>query len=67
MPEVLLCHYCKRPINKDVDSYVVLRQAGNREPEVLAHAECEQNRPARSFNLEEWLRGCPWPPPFMIR
>ena len=30
MPEVLLCRYCKRSINKDVDPYVVMRQAGDR-------------------------------------
>jgi hypothetical protein len=59
MPEVILCRYCKRSINKEVDSYVVLRQAGDRYPEILAHAECEQSHPA-AFRLEDWLRGLPW-------
>ena len=59
MPEVILCRYCKRSINKDVDSYVVLRQGGDRYPEVLAHAECEQQSPSR-FDPSEWLRGFPW-------
>jgi hypothetical protein len=56
MPEVLLCRYCKRSINMDADPYVVLRQAGDRYQEMLAHAECEQSHPT-SFHLEEWLRG----------
>ena len=34
MPEVLLCCYCKRSINKHVYFYVVLRQAGDRYPKV---------------------------------
>ena len=60
MPEVIICHYCKRSINKDIDSYVVLRQPGDHYPEMLAHAECEQRRPA-SFSLEDWLRLLRWP------
>ena len=60
MPEVSLCRYCKESINKEIDSYVVLREAGERYPEMLAHAECEQRRPA-SFSLDNWLHMIRWP------
>jgi hypothetical protein len=59
MPEVILCRYCKQPINKETDVYVVIRKAADSHPEVLAHIACEQKRPA-GFPFEEWMRGFPW-------
>jgi hypothetical protein len=60
MPEVTLCRYCKQPINKDADAYVIVRRAVERFPEVLAHVECEQKRPT-SYGAEELLRLLRWP------
>ena len=60
MPEVILCRYCKQSINKDIDSYVVVRQADNRFPEMLAHVACEQKRPA-PFSFDDWRQILRWP------
>jgi hypothetical protein len=59
MPEVILCRYCKQPINKETDVYVVIRTAADSHPEALAHIACEQKRLA-GFPFEEWMRGFPW-------
>lgn len=60
MPEVLLCRYCKQPLNKEVDQYVILMKQTDRYPEVLAHMACEQKRPGR-YGFEEWMRSFRWP------
>jgi hypothetical protein len=60
VPEVILCRYCKQPLNKETDAYVVVRHAAERFPEVLAHVDCEQKR-ATSYGTEEWLRLLRWP------
>jgi hypothetical protein len=60
MPEVILCRYCKQPINKETDLYVVLRKAADSHPEALAHVACEQKRP-QLFGFEEWTRAFRWP------
>jgi hypothetical protein len=60
MPEVILCRYCKQPINKETDAYVVIRKAADSHPEALAHVACEQKRP-QLFGFEEWTRAFRWP------
>lgn len=60
MPEVILCKYCKQPINKEIDQYVILHRAADRDPEVLGHVGCEQRRPASS-GLNELMRLLRWP------
>jgi hypothetical protein len=60
MPEIILCRYCKQPINKETDGYVLVRNGTQRYPEELAHVPCEQKRPT-SFGLEEWTRMFRWP------
>jgi hypothetical protein len=37
MPEIILCRYCKQPINKETDGYVLVRNGTQRYPEELAH------------------------------
>jgi hypothetical protein len=60
MPEVILCQYCKLPISKDSDDYVLVRKATDRFPEELAHVACEQ-KPRMPFTLEEWMKVLRWP------
>jgi hypothetical protein len=60
MPEITLCRYCKQSINKDIDDYVVVRQAAGRFPQEIAHAACEQKR-AAPFELDDWIRAFRWP------
>jgi hypothetical protein len=60
MPEVILCKYCKQPINKETDQYVVVEKVTDRYPEALVHVACEQSR-SRAFGLEEWARMFRWP------
>jgi len=60
MPEVVLCKYCKQPINKESDEYIVIEKGTDRLPEALAHVTCEQKRPA-AFGFDEWMRIFRWP------
>jgi hypothetical protein len=41
MPGLILCRYCKQPINKETDQYVVIEKGTERHPEALAHVRCE--------------------------
>jgi hypothetical protein len=44
MPEVILCIYCDKPLDKANDEYVLVRKATNVTPEALAHVTCQQAR-----------------------
>jgi 5,10-methylenetetrahydrofolate reductase len=44
MPEVILCTYCDKPIDKVEDEYVSARKATHETPEALAHVTCQQAR-----------------------
>lgn len=44
MPEVILCTYCDKPIDKTKDEYVLVRKATQAAPEALAHVTCQQTR-----------------------
>jgi hypothetical protein len=44
MPEVILCIYCDKPIDKVKDEYVSVRKATHETPEALAHVICQQAR-----------------------
>lgn len=60
MPEVKLCRYCKQPVDKEADKYIIVDKGTDRHPEVLAHVECEQKRPS-GVGIEEWLKALRWP------
>ncbi len=60
MPKVSLCKYCKQPLNKEADPYVIIEKGTNRYPEMLAHVACEQKKPT-AYGFEEWMRGFRWP------
>src|SRR5271154_5492907 len=51
-PEGILCRYCKQPIDKATDPYVLVRKATERHPEELAHVTCEQKRPTLPFDFD---------------
>jgi hypothetical protein len=44
MPEVILCIYCDKPLDKTKDEYVLIRKATHVTPEALAHVTCQQTR-----------------------
>jgi 5,10-methylenetetrahydrofolate reductase len=44
MPEVILCTYCDKPLDKAKDEYVLVRKATQVNPEALAHVTCQQSR-----------------------
>jgi hypothetical protein len=60
MPEIILCKYCKQPINKESDEYIVIEKGTDRLPEALGHVTCEQKR-ALPFPFDEWRRILRWP------
>jgi hypothetical protein len=51
----------QRPINREVDEYVIIEKGTDRYPEVLAHVACEQKRAATGLGLDEWMRKLRWP------
>jgi hypothetical protein len=61
MPEVILCKYCKQPIAKESDEYIVIEKGTDRLPEALAHVTCEQKRPTAFVAFDEWRRILRWP------
>jgi hypothetical protein len=61
MPEVVLCKYCKNPITKESDEYIVIEKGTDRLPEALAHVACEQKRPMMFVGFDEWRRILRWP------
>jgi hypothetical protein len=44
MPEVILCTYCGKSIDKNTDEFVKIRKETKTTPEELAHVSCEQKR-----------------------
>jgi len=46
MPEIKICIYCRKPIKKEVDDYVVVAKETARDPEVIMHLRCKESAPA---------------------
>jgi hypothetical protein len=56
MPEVILCTYCVKPIDKTKDEYVLIRKSTQVSTEALAHIACQQNRPKENAIAEALTR-----------
>jgi hypothetical protein len=56
MPEVILCTYCDKPLDKAKDEYVLVRKATPVTPEALAHVTCQQSRPKENGITEVLTR-----------
>jgi hypothetical protein len=56
MPEVILCIYCVKPIDKTKDECVLIRKSTQVSPEALAHIACQQNRPKENGIAEALTR-----------